>query len=153
VSALGHYLEEEGIATVAISLIRPQTEKTRPPRALWVPFQLGRPFGPPGEPGFQRGVVLAALRLLECKAGPVIIEDFPDDDPREKADPSWRPPPLLTVPANRAPAALASRLDVEIPTLAHSHERWIAAHGRTTVGLSGLLMPELGGYVREWLRG
>jgi hypothetical protein len=153
VSALGHYLEEEGIATVAISLIRPQTEKTRPPRALWVPFQLGRPFGPPGEPGFQRGVVLAALRLLECKAGPVIIEDFPDDDPREKADPSWLPPPLLTVPANHAPAALASRLDVEIPTLAHSHRRWIAAHGRTTVGLSGLPMPELGDYVGEWLRG
>jgi hypothetical protein len=47
VSALGHYLEEEGIATVAISLIRPQTENTKPPRALWVPFELGRPFGPP----------------------------------------------------------------------------------------------------------
>ena len=28
-SALGHYLEEEGIATVAISLIRPQTENTK----------------------------------------------------------------------------------------------------------------------------
>jgi hypothetical protein len=94
VSALGHYLAEEGIATVAISLIRPQTEKTRPPRALWVPFQLGRPFGPPGEPAFQRRVVLAALQLLERTAGPVIIEDFPDDDPRDKADPSWRPPSL-----------------------------------------------------------
>jgi hypothetical protein len=49
VSALGHYLEEEGIPTVAISLIRPQTEKTKPPRALWVPFELGRPFGPPSD--------------------------------------------------------------------------------------------------------
>ena len=47
-SALGHYIEEEGIATVAISLIRPQTENTKPPRALWVPFELGRSFGPPG---------------------------------------------------------------------------------------------------------
>ena len=33
-SALGHYLEEEGIATVAIALIRPQAENTKPPRAL-----------------------------------------------------------------------------------------------------------------------
>jgi len=64
VSALGHYLEEAGIATVAISLIRPQTEHTKPPRALWVPFELGRPFGPPNDPPFQRRVILAALRLL-----------------------------------------------------------------------------------------
>jgi len=82
VSALGHYLEEEGLATVAISLIRPQTERTRPPRALWVPFELGRPFGPPSDPAFQKRVVLAALRLVERQSGPVIIEDFPDDDPR-----------------------------------------------------------------------
>src|ERR1700722_10849979 len=27
--------EDEGLATVSISLIRPQTENTRPPRALW----------------------------------------------------------------------------------------------------------------------
>ena len=33
-SALAHYLEEEGLATVAISLIRPQTENTKPPRAV-----------------------------------------------------------------------------------------------------------------------
>jgi len=153
VSALGHYLEEEGIATVAISLIRPQTEKTRPPRALWVPFQLGRPFGPPGEPAFQQRVVLTALRLLERKAGPVIIEDFPDDDPREKADPSWRPPSLRAVSADRTPAVLAARLDAEIPALADLHRRWIAERGRTAVGLSGLPMPELGRYIGEWLRG
>ena len=54
--ALGHYLEEEGIATVGISLIRPQTENTKPPRALWVPFELGRPFGPPSDPEFQNAV-------------------------------------------------------------------------------------------------
>ena len=75
-SALGHYLEERGLATAAISLIRPQTENTKPPRALWVPFELGRPFGPPSDPAFQRRVVLAALRLLEREDGPVLIEDF-----------------------------------------------------------------------------
>jgi hypothetical protein len=77
VSALGHYLEEEGIATVAISLIRPQTEKTKPPRALWVPFELGRPFGPPSDPAFQKRVILAALHVLEREKGPVLIDGRP----------------------------------------------------------------------------
>jgi hypothetical protein len=153
VSALGHYLEEEGIATVAISLIRPQTEKTRPPRALWVSFALGRPFGPPSEPAFQRRVVLGALRLLERPTGPVIIEDFPDDDPREKSDAAWRPPSLPAILANRTPVVLASRLDAEIPLLADLHRRWIAERGRTTVGLSGLSAQELGAYIGEWLHG
>jgi len=78
VSALAHYLEEEGLATVAISLIRPQTENTKPPRALWVPFELGRPFGPPNDPEFQKRVVRTALQMLELEHGPVVIEDFPE---------------------------------------------------------------------------
>ena len=103
-SALGHYLEEEGIPTVAISLIRAQTEKTKPPRALWVPFELGRPFGPPSNAAFQKRVILAALRLLERERGPVIIEDFPEDYPGERPDPTWRPPfakPDLEAPRQR----------------------------------------------------
>ena len=86
-SALGHYLEEEGIGSVAIALIRPQAEKTRPPRALWVPFELGRPIGPPGDPVFQKRVILTALQMLVGTGGPVRIADFPDDDPREATDP------------------------------------------------------------------
>ena len=75
-SALGHYLEEEGIATVAIALIRPQAENTKPPRALWVPFELGRPFGPPNDPAFQKRVLLAALGMLVEDGGPVRISRF-----------------------------------------------------------------------------
>ena len=63
-SALGHYLEEEGVASVAIALIRKQAENTRPPRALWVPFELGRPIGPPSDAVFERRVILAALGML-----------------------------------------------------------------------------------------
>jgi len=151
VSALGHYLEEEGIATVAISLIRPQTENTRPPRALWVPFELGRPFGPPGDPPFQRRVLLAALRLLERASGPVIIEDFPEEDPRAQPDPAWRPPP---VPSGGASVeAVAARLDTEIPLLRGAHESWRARHGRTAIGLSGLSIADCGHYVADWVRG
>jgi hypothetical protein len=148
VSALGHYLEEEGIATVAISLIRPQTEHTRPPRALWVPFELGRPFGPPSDPPFQKRVISAALRLLERSDGPVLIEDFPDDDPRARPDPAWKAPP---VPQPAGPPAEA--LAAEMPLLHSGHDAWVAQYGRTTVGLSGLPIEECVGYVADWLRG
>ncbi len=144
-SALGHYLEEEGLATVAISLIRPQTENTKPPRALWVPFELGRPFGPPSDAEFQRRVVLAALRLLEREDGPVLIEDFPDDDPRWSPDPNWQPPLVR--------ASLSSRLEAEVQALHDAHQRWIEQHGRTTVGISGLSIADAAHYVAEWLRG
>ena len=152
-SALGHYLEEEGIATVAISLIRPQTENTKPPRALWVPFELGRPFGPPSDPAFQKRVVLAALRMLERGDGPVVIEDFPDDDPRARPDPTWHPPYAPAAVAAGSADSLAARLEAEIPLLQGAHQRWVAQHGRTTVGLSGLPIGECARYVADWLRG
>ncbi|HUB13006.1 MAG TPA: hypothetical protein VMB34_13715 [Acetobacteraceae bacterium] len=148
-SALGHYLEAEGLATVAISLIRPQTENTRPPRALWVPFELGRPFGPPSDPAFQRRVLLAALRLLERSDGPVLLEDFPDDDPRAQPDPAWQPP---AIPGGSDGASLASSLEAEVAALRHAHQHWQARHRRTTVGVSGLKIADAAHYVAEWLR-
>jgi hypothetical protein len=157
VSALGHYLEEEGIASVAISLIRPQTENTKPPRALWVPFELGRPFGPPSDAAFQKRVLLAALRLLERDDGPVVIKDFPDDDPRARPDPAWLPPlpPAAASgpPDSDPPEALAQRLEAEIASLREAHARWRAEHGYSTVGLAGLSIAECGGYIAAWLRG
>ena len=152
-SALGHYLEEEGIATVAVVLIRPQAENTKPPRALWVPFELGRPFGPPNDPAFQRRVVLAALGMLVEDGGPVRIIDFPDDDPRALPDPAWRPPFVPAAVASGSAEALASRLEAEIPMLQGAHRRWTEQHGRSTVGLSGLAIGDCARYVADWLRG
>jgi hypothetical protein len=153
VSALGHYLEEEGLATVAISLIRPQTENTKPPRALWVPFELGRPFGPPSAAAFQKRVILAALGLLERGDGPVVIEDFPDDDPRATQDPTWRSPFTPMTGAAGTADSLAARLEAEVGELRGAHERWVVQHRRTTVGLSGLPIGDCARYVADWLRG
>ncbi len=75
---LAHYLEADGLPTTQISLIREHTEVIRPPRALWVPFELGRPLGVPEDPVFQRRVLLSALALLNAPQGPV-LEDFPVD--------------------------------------------------------------------------
>ena len=152
-SALGHYLEEAGIATVAIALIRPQAEKTKPPRALWVPFELGRPFGPPSDPAFQKRVILSALRLLERESGPVVIEDFADDDPRAQPDPAWHPPFIPATVTAGSPESVASRLEAEMLLLQGAHQRWVTQHGRTTIGLSRLPMDECARYVADWLRG
>lgn len=152
-SALGHYLEEAGLATVSISLIRPQTENTRPPRALWVPFELGRPFGPPSDPAFQRRVLLAALRLLERTDGPVLLEDFAADDPRRLPDPTWQPPPLPSPTRAGDGAELASLLEAEVLVLRGAHQRWLAQYRRTAVGVSGLQVGDAARYVAAWLRG
>jgi hypothetical protein len=149
VSALGHYLEEEGLATVAISLIRPQTENTKPPRALWVPFELGRPLGPPSDPALQKRVILAALGMLVEEGGPVRIIDFPDDDPRAHADAAWRPP---FIPATIVDGS-AESLEAEILLLQEAHRRWMAQYERSTVGLCGLPIGEASRYVGDWLRG
>jgi hypothetical protein len=153
VSALGHYLEEEGIATVAVVLIRPQAENTKPPRALWVPFELGRPFGPPNDPPFQKRVLRAALSMLVEGGRPVRIIDFPDEDPRARPDPAWRPPFVLGAVASGSAEAHASRLEAEIPLLQGAHQRWVEQHGRSTVGLSGLAIGDCARYVADWLCG
>ncbi len=80
--ALAHYLETRGIPTTQISLIKEHTQTIQPPRALWVPFALGRPLGLPGDPDFQRQVIQAALALLEAPKGPVLV-DFPHDVPQK----------------------------------------------------------------------
>ena len=151
-SALGHYLEEEGLGTVAIALIRPQAEHTRPPRALWVPFELGRPIGPPSDAGFQRRVILSALGLLEARPRASLIVDFADDDPREAVDPDWRPPiPPAPVPAD--PAGLAEAVEAELRALAPFYARSCVARERSTVGLSSVAPAACGEYLAAWLRG
>ena len=73
-------MERDGIPTTQVSLIREHTETIRPPRALWVPFELGRPFGTPGNAAFQKRVLMAALRLLEAPEGPLLV-DFSEEAP------------------------------------------------------------------------
>jgi hypothetical protein len=145
VGALSHYLERQGIPTTGISLVREHTEIVRPPRALWVTFELGRPLGIPDDAPFQRRVAKAALDLLERTDGP-LIADHPEHV-EEPADFSgW------ACPINLAPTAVDS-LAAEIDRLATWHDRAVAASGRTTVGVSGLDMPAAGALVTRALDG
>ncbi len=149
--ALGHYLEREGVPTAQISLIREQTAAIRPPRALWVPFMLGRPFGAPNDPEFQDRVLRALLLLFERAAGPV-LEDFP-----EKAPVSAVPEGGFACPVSFAPAAeaggLARALQDEIAQLATWYEIARRRRGRTTVGVFGATIAEAARHVASSLDG
>ena len=69
-------LEQQGISTVVVQLLRLVTEKVRPPRALVVPFRHGYPLDSPNEPEKQRIVITAALNLLTDPVlkAPAIVE-------------------------------------------------------------------------------
>lgn len=135
--ALGRWLEEEGVATTQISLVREHTEAIRPPRALWVPFIMGRPLGVPGDAAFQRRVLVAALRLLEAERGP-LLEDYPEDAPQVAADGTegFACPVSFSRPATEE--GLAGALQREIAELAPWHELAKNQRRRTTVALTEL---------------
>jgi hypothetical protein len=67
-------IEAQDVSTICLSLYRPFTEAAKPPRALWVPFPFGRPFGAPNNKAIQRKVIHAALKLLRRERGPVLEE-------------------------------------------------------------------------------
>jgi len=54
------------------SALREITEKTRPPRALFVPFSLGYPLGEPDNTELQTKVMRAAFALLTRDDCPVL---------------------------------------------------------------------------------
>lgn len=133
------FLEQEGIATTVIGLIRLHLEKIQPPRALWVPFELGRPLGSPNQPAFQHAVLQAALELLLNESGPVVLADFPHDEPGAVADNNW--------PAPTLPAATMSE---EVQQLQDLHQAAMQKFSRTTTGISGLDMATAAEYLRRF---
>ena len=133
---LAHYLEAEEIPTTQISLIREHTEIIKPPRALWVPFELGRPFGAPDAPEFQADVLRAALALLEETEGPVLA-DFPDEAPDAGLIEGWACP-VSFAPPDRDENDLKAALGAEIAQLRPWHDLWLEARGRSSVGASGV---------------
>jgi hypothetical protein len=114
---VSHYLETRGLATAGISLVREQTEAMRLPRFLWVPFELGRPFGAPNEPEFQRRVLSDVLALFDRTDGPVVLEDFQEDAPTTDADLPWACPVSFAPPTIDEPS-LHSAIRNEIASLA-----------------------------------
>ncbi len=77
VSLVAAELERQGIATVAIQLLRDVAKRVRPPRARFVPFRHGYPLDVPLNPARQHAVIEAALRVLEIsELRPPVLVDF-----------------------------------------------------------------------------
>jgi hypothetical protein len=131
VSGLAHYFEDTGLATVIVALVREHVVSMRPPRALWVPFELGRPFGQPAQVGLQQRVLRAALALLQRPAAGPLIEDFITQE-SFPVNHGWRFPGELESGTVRTEAAAVMLV----------WQRACVRLGRTTVGISGLA-PEI----------
>jgi hypothetical protein len=155
VGGLAHYIEDEGVATAGISLVREMTERLRPPRFLWVPFELGRPFGAPDEPEFQTRVLRAALTLFECPDGSPVLEDFPDDAPGSSAtDMTGWSCPISFPPADASqdPALLANILG-ELSNLSPWQTLAMEKRGRTGVGAARMEIEESARFLHALLEG
>ncbi len=68
-------VEARGIPTVALSIVREITEKTPPPRALYLRFPFGHALGEPGRPDQHLAVLGLALAHLFSAREPGEIRD------------------------------------------------------------------------------
>lgn len=126
-----------------------------PPRALWVPFMLGRPLGAPDDPDFQKRVLKSALKLLEITTGPV-LEDYPEEAPEPKSSPQPLACPVsFTRPADIALPleALLSAFAQEIAQLQNWFDIAKKKTGRTTSTTSGLSAEEAARFISDFLMG
>ena len=138
---LARALEEAGLPTTAIVLIKEHAQRVKPPRALFVPFPFGHALGNPNDPPFQHRVLAAALGLFDAESTPVLAE-FPED-----ADAPVR---LLQATAAQADAVNSEGdAAAEVTALRGYYERWVGDHGkRTMIGLSGVPQRRFRGVIR-----
>jgi len=109
------------------------SEAVVPPRALWVPFPLGRPLGAVDDSEFQKNVMRTAFRLLETAVEPT-IEDYELQAPGEGFNENWSCPLNLTPESS---GSLTERLLAEVALLRPWAIETRRQRGRTLFGASG----------------
>lgn len=82
ISLIQGIIENSGIPTVSVSVLREITEKVTPPRVLFQDRALGHTLGDPHEAALQSRILEAALSLLKAPELPV-AQDFQELE-REK---------------------------------------------------------------------
>ena len=118
------------------------SEVIEPPRALWVPFILGRPLGQPGDAAFQRRVLRRALGLLERPLADVPILDDHDEEADNDVQLDGLACPISYAPVE-GDGSLRARLDDEIAGLRVWYDLGAERTGRTAFGVSGLPVEEV----------
>lgn len=69
-------IEESGIPTTSVTMLKEITKKVSPPRALFVDTPLGYPLGRARDAGLRREILSSALSLLSRSEDLPILEDF-----------------------------------------------------------------------------
>ena len=69
-------IEQAGIPTVSVSIVREYTEKVKPPRAVYLQWPFGHPFGEPGNVNQQSAVLGKTLEVLSTSKTPGAIVDL-----------------------------------------------------------------------------
>ena len=136
---LARAFEATALPTTSIVLLKEQAQRTKPPRALFVPFPYGYALGKPNDPEFQHKVLRAALELFTAETGPVLAE-FP-----EKGD----TPARLIQPTTVQNVNTEGDAADELIAMRRYYEQWVEEHdGRTAVGNSGIPPRRFRGLVR-----
>jgi hypothetical protein len=128
----------------------------RPPRALYVPFEFGRPLGPPDDPAGQRQAMLAALRLLERNDAPVLEDYVLASRPaqaNEEAGAAMLEGLACMLPSRTETAELKKAVRTEIGRLRPLYEAVVAERGRPPAGVLGWPTEELAEFVLSFLDG
>ena len=142
------------MATAGISLVRDNTERQRPPRFLWVPFELGRPLGRPNDPELQFRVLRQLLSLLGRDGPPPILENFPENSFNEYSENiGWSCPVPFSSSLNSKGSNLLSSLLKEISDLAPWHQYACDRRGRTTTGVLEVPIGEIAVFLHSVLVG
>src|SRR5215471_16541008 len=131
-------METAGLPTCSLVLLKEHAQRTKPPRALFVPFPYGYALGKPGDAEFQHKVLRAALQLLGAPA-PVLAE-FSE---------VVEGPVQLVQASAVAPFSTERDPADDLTAMRGYYERWVADHeGRTAVGNSGIPQRRFRGLVR-----
>lgn len=151
---LAHYLEREGLTTVNIALVYKHAIAQPSPRALWVPFWYGRPFGAPNQPAFQRRVLDAALDLLDEQSGRV-LKEYDRDAPAMPSPDGWEPPFQMPAPPGEDAdiETVIAALQAEVAIIADRHPAAARSKGWSFVGLSQLDLTTVAELIAVFLRG
>jgi hypothetical protein len=113
---------------------------------------LGRPFGAPGEPDFQRKVLRSLLSLFERSTGPV-LEDFPEDAPAGDDREAGFACPVSFASVKAEAVGLARAMHEEISRLAPWFDLSKRRRGRTTVGVFGASVQDAARHIASYLDG
>src|SRR5579885_3156565 len=111
-------METAGLPTCSLVLLKEHAQRTKPPRALFVPFPYGYALGKPNDPEFQHRVLRAAFQLFSAPGR--ILAEFSSavDGPVQLVQASAVEPFSI----ERDPAD-------ELTAMRGYYERWVEGHG------------------------